>query len=102
MRNSIGLRSVQTYIVLLFLICSIFGRFGVALLGLAFNLEDTPHYIPPRFRPDWVHLTVLDRSLGAGAEDPGNSSGWLIWSPCLPRVHEHLAVRMAFSGARSS
>jgi len=42
----------------LFLLCSLFGRFGVAFLGFAFNLEETSKYTPPLFRPDWMNGTL--------------------------------------------
>ena len=47
-----------TWILFLFLLCSLVGRFGVAFLGFAFNIEDRLHYIPPLFRPNWENGTV--------------------------------------------
>ena len=44
-------------IVVVFLVLSIVGRFGVASVGLAFNLENNLAITPPLYRPDWVNLT---------------------------------------------
>ena len=44
--------------LVLYLLCSLLGRFGVAFLGLTFNLEDTPDYKPSLFRPDWQNGTL--------------------------------------------
>jgi len=53
-----GLVSFNTWVLFLFLLCSVIGRFGVAFLGFAFNLEDSPNYIPRLFMPDWGNGTV--------------------------------------------
>ena len=47
-----------TLVLFLYLICSIVGRFGVAFLGFAFNLDETPLYTQPLLRPNWVNGTV--------------------------------------------
>ena len=57
-RTRQGLVAPTTWVLLLFLLCSLLGRFGVALLGFAFNLEDTAFYEPPHFRPDWANMTL--------------------------------------------
>ena len=57
-RTRRGLVTPTTWVLLLFLFCSLGGRFGVAFLGFAFNLEETPHYTPPLFRPNWANGTV--------------------------------------------
>lgn len=51
-------RVATTWVLFVFLLCCLFGRFGVAFLGFAFNLEDHPYYIPPTVRPDWENGTV--------------------------------------------
>lgn len=44
--------------LILYLLCSILGRFGVAFLGLTFNLDDAPFYRPPLSIPDWGSKTL--------------------------------------------
>lgn len=51
-------RGSTTSVLFLFLVCSLLGRFGVAFLGFAFNLEEKPYYTHRLFRPDWVNGTV--------------------------------------------
>ena len=59
--------------LVLYLLCSLFGRFGVAFLGLTFNLDDSPVNIPPLSAPAWENGTLhrddsiqeaLDKELG--------------------------------------
>ena len=57
-RNRKGLATLTTWGLLLYVLGSVFGRFGVAFLGLAYNLEETPLYDPPLFRPNWANGTV--------------------------------------------
>ena len=47
-----------TWILFLFLLSSLVGRFGVAFIGFAFNIEDRSHYTAPLFRPNWTNGTV--------------------------------------------
>ena len=54
-RTRQGLVSPTTWVLFLFLICSLCGRFGVAFLGFAFNLEDKAFHHAPIVRPDWVN-----------------------------------------------
>ena len=44
-------------VVFVFMVLSVIGRFSVAFLGFAYNLQETPHNQQPLFRPDWVNLT---------------------------------------------
>ena len=70
--------NLTTYVALMFIWVSIIGRFAVAFLGFAYNLEDTAHYRAPLSRPDWVHLSILDRALEHGDGGIGKySSGRL-------------------------
>ena len=73
-RTKQGRFTWATLVLALYLLCSILGRFGVALLGLTFNVEDTPFYTPPLFTPAWENGTlqrdnsvqkVLDKDLGS-------------------------------------
>jgi len=57
-RTRQGRFAPMTWVLFLFLLCSLLSRFGVAFLGFAFNLEDTPYYNAPVLRPDWVNGTV--------------------------------------------
>jgi len=57
-RTRRGLVTSATWVLLLFLLCSLLGRFGIALLGLAFNLDDSPQFTPALFRPDWANGTL--------------------------------------------
>ena len=51
-RTRRGLVAPTTWLLFLFVLCSVVGRFGVALLGFAFNLEETPLYSAPVYRPN--------------------------------------------------
>ena len=55
-----GLAAPTTWVLFLFLLCSLLGRFGVAFLGFAFNLDNvgTTKYQPPLFKTDWVNMTL--------------------------------------------
>ncbi|KAF8423514.1 hypothetical protein EV426DRAFT_717345 [Tirmania nivea] len=53
-----GFVTPTTWVLFLYLLGSLFGRFGVAFLGFAFNLEDSPHFSPALFRPNWANGTV--------------------------------------------
>ncbi|KAF8423525.1 hypothetical protein EV426DRAFT_601855 [Tirmania nivea] len=66
--------SPTTWILFLFLLFSVFGRFGVAFLGFAFTLEDTPLYTPALFRPNWANGTIN-----------GGSSHYMVW-PSIPEA----------------
>jgi len=57
-RTRRGLGASTTWVLFLFLVCSLLGRFGVAFLGFAFNLEEKPYYTHRLFRPDWVNGAV--------------------------------------------
>lgn len=57
-RTRRGLAASTTWVLLLFLLCSLVGRFGVSFLGFSFNLEESPFYGPPLFRPNWANGTV--------------------------------------------
>ncbi|RPB29215.1 hypothetical protein L211DRAFT_864775 [Terfezia boudieri ATCC MYA-4762] len=79
-RTRRGLVASGTLMLFLFLLCSLLGRFGIAFLGLAFNLDDSPHFTPPLFRPDWKNgtlskdssvLTDLASELGIPPRDIG-------------------------------
>lgn len=50
-----GLATSPSWILFPFLLCSLLGRFGVAFLGFAFNLDDTVYHIDPLTQPDWVN-----------------------------------------------
>jgi len=52
------LASLTTWLLLVFLLCSLLGRFGVALLGFAFTIEDNSVYEAPILRPDWANGTL--------------------------------------------
>ena len=69
--------SLTTWLLFLFLLCSVLGRFGVASLGFAFNLEESPNYYPPLFRPDWANGTVggsdtIEKALASALGLPEN------------------------------
>ena len=57
-RTRQGLVAPTTWVLFVFLLCSVAGRFGVALLGFAFNLDDTSFVTSAYFRPDWVNGTM--------------------------------------------
>jgi len=57
-RTRRSLVAPTTSVLFLYLFCSIAGRFSVAFLGFAFNLENSPLYNPALFRPNWVNGTV--------------------------------------------
>jgi len=57
-RSHRGLIAPTTWVLFLFLLGSIVGRFGVAFLGFAVNLDDSALYTPPLFRPNWANGTV--------------------------------------------
>ena len=48
----------NTWVLCLFVLCSLAGRFGVAFLGFSFNLEETPHVEHALLRPNWVNGTA--------------------------------------------
>ena len=52
------LTAATTWVLFVFLLSSLIGRFGVAFLGFAFLLEDIPIYTPAVFRPNWANGTV--------------------------------------------
>jgi len=56
-----------TLLLFLFLLFSLLGRFGVALLGFAYNLKVNLYSEGPLFRPDWGNGTLSgdDSSLKA-------------------------------------
>ena len=79
-RTRQGLVASTTWVLLLFLLCSLLGRFGVSLLGFAFNLEDSPFYDPPLFRSDWANATLggddsIVMALAAKFGDPPEKRG---------------------------
>jgi len=53
-----GLAASTTWVLFLFLLCSLIGIFGVALLGFAFNLEENPNFNQPLCKTDWVNGTM--------------------------------------------
>ncbi|KAF8423516.1 hypothetical protein EV426DRAFT_700129 [Tirmania nivea] len=57
-RTRRGLVTPTTWVLFLYLLGSVFGRFGVAFLGFAVNLDDSAVYTPPLFRPNWANGTV--------------------------------------------
>ena len=57
-RTRRGLGTPATWVLFLYVFCSVAGRFGVAFLGFAFNLEDSPVYTPALLRPNWEGGTV--------------------------------------------
>lgn len=74
-----GLVTSTTGVLVLFLLCSLVGRFGVAFLGFGFSLDDTLIYIPPLSRPDWrngsISEGINDRILLAFARDLNLTTG---------------------------
>ena len=52
-------------VVFVFMVVSVLGRFGVALLGFAYNLEDTPYVKEALYRPDWAGLTFMSDMLNS-------------------------------------
>lgn len=59
------LATSTTWVLLLYILFSIFGRFGIAFLGFAFNFGETLHYAPPLFRPNWADgIVESDDTLG--------------------------------------
>ena len=54
-----------TWALGLYLVSSVVGRFGVAFLGFAFNIEEAPLYTAPLFRPNWKQGLVK----GDGSHD---------------------------------
>ena len=77
-RTRQGLVTPTTWVLFLFLLCSVAGRLGVALLGFAFNLDESPLYTPPLFRPDWVNGAVTSDGLTLDSESKLASQGQLI------------------------
>ena len=73
-----GLVTPTTWVLFLFLLCSIAGRLGVALLGFAFNFDERPLYTPPLWRPDWVNGAVNINGLTLASESTVASQGQLI------------------------
>ncbi|KAF8423515.1 hypothetical protein EV426DRAFT_115312 [Tirmania nivea] len=71
-RTQRGFASPTTWILFLFLLFSVFGRFGVAFLGFTYTLEDRSNYTPPLTRPNWANGTIY-----------GNSSHDMAW-PSIP------------------
>jgi len=69
-RTRRGIVNPTTWVLFLFLFCSLVGRFGVAFFGFAFNLEDSPSYTPALFRPNWANGTVH----GDGSHDAALAS----------------------------
>jgi len=57
-RTRRGFAAPTTWVLLLFVFCSVVGRFGVAFIGFAFTLEETPLYTPQLLRPNWVNGTI--------------------------------------------
>ena len=57
-----------------------FGRFGVAFLGFAFNLENKPFHDAPILRPDWAKGTlnrddVIQQKLNNLIGNPKDATG---------------------------
>ena len=80
-RTRQALATPTTWVLFLFLICSLLGRFGVAFLGFAFNLEENAYYIPPLSRPDWRNGTVngddsIQKALASQLGLPTQGLGW--------------------------
>ena len=73
-----GLVTPTTWVLFLFLLCSVAGRFGVAVLGFAFNLDESPFYTPPLLRPDWANGAVNSDGLTLASESNFTSQGQLI------------------------
>ncbi|KAG0642459.1 hypothetical protein HOY80DRAFT_901073, partial [Tuber brumale] len=53
--------SLTTFIVMLYLVANIVGRFSVAIIGLTFNLADVPVVIPPTFVTNWASTVLLTK-----------------------------------------
>ena len=75
------LTAATTWVLFVFLLGSLVGRFGVAFLGFAFILEDIPHYTPPILRPNWANGTVngdgsQDAALASLTGDSIQTKGW--------------------------
>jgi len=67
-------------LLFLFLLCSLLGRFGVAFLGFAYNIDVDPYSDAPLFRPDWENgslnrddssLKALTSALGISKKQAG-------------------------------
>ena len=79
---------------------SICGRFGVALLGFAYNIDDNIVHTSQLFRPDWVNITIPCgiRAIGNREEDI-NGSG-----ECIPpklRIGVHIGFRSYYTLRKS-
>ncbi|CUS12367.1 unnamed protein product [Tuber aestivum] len=54
--------SMTTFIVLIYLLVNITGRFSVAIFGLTFNLADIPIVTPPTLVTDWDSTVLLSKN----------------------------------------
>ena len=78
-RTRQGIASLTTWVLFLFLLCSLIGRFGIAFLGFAYNLEEMPYFISPILRPDWDNGTVngddsIQMALASGHPSAGTQA----------------------------
>lgn len=71
-----------SFLVVCFLICSVCGRFGVALLGFAYNMDEIIHHRDPLYRPDWANLTS---AMGINATGVGDNNGSILSSGAKTR-----------------
>ena len=74
------LAAATTWVLFIFLLFSLIGRFGGAFLGFAFLLEDISIHTPAIFRPNWANGAVNgdgshDAALASLTGDPIQSKG---------------------------
>ena len=69
-RSRRGLAAPTTWVLFLFLLGSLVGRFGIAFLGFSFILDDSLLYTEAIFRPNWANGTVS----GDGSRDAALSN----------------------------
>ena len=70
----------NSFIISVYLITSLTGRFGVGFVGLAFNLQEEGSFIAPLMRPDW-HDGVS--KLQGNASSITTLLLWLMWQLIL-------------------
>ena len=67
--------------VSMFLFTSLVGSFGIAFLGFAFAIDDTPKHTAALYRPDWVNATLNPSSEGDQARPGKELTGQFPFTP---------------------
>ena len=73
-RTHRGNATMATWVLCLYLLCSVVGRLGVAPLGLTFNIEEYSDYTPPIWRPKWKNGTVNSENMDSAWGSMGYDS----------------------------